>query len=480
MSKLKNVIKQLSETDYQSIFDSLQSNGAEKSAFLLKYIREKQLNDTKIMEALDLNTSAYYTMRSRLNQKIEEYLLQQMENPRTDLVKKTASIQDVVFTKNRALCITTLKKFEKELQSYDLSNELTVVYKLLKKMNAHTQESFHYKQMYNKHVAYMLALDKGEDIITEYFRKYGEFFVSSDLTKKIELEYTLKELSNVSKLYQSHRLYVYQNLVLVFHLVHVNDTFELSSEDESVEDIFNKIDKIFEDYYLDTFYFNIKIVFEFLKMEYYSKYKLYKNVEKYFDQVNAQLPKFLDCYSLYTFPSRVLLTKLERNLRMYYERNLYDEAKILLDNVHLDKDDKPSYIVFHSYRALACYYVDKYDECIIWLDKLTENIVFKYYPEAFVQVKLLLILQYALMKDKKGFEQTFGSIKRFIRDDENDELDTNYMLSYLKLLRYSFSDNPKLKGIKMREFMSKIVLPEEGFCMLNYIRLDDRLIQRLM
>ncbi|HTF81214.1 MAG TPA: hypothetical protein VL947_05805, partial [Cytophagales bacterium] len=90
------------------------------------------------------------------------------------------------------------------------------------------------------------------------------------------------------------------------------------------------------------------------------------------------------------------------------------------------------------------------------------------------------ILQYALQKDKKGFEQTFGSIKRFIRDDENDELDTNYMLSYLKMLRYSFSDNPKLKATKMREYMSKIILPEEGFCILNYIRLDDRLLQRLM
>lgn len=480
MSKLKNVIKQLSETDYHNIFESLLNSGAEKSAHLLKYIREKQLNDTKIMEALDLNTSAYYTMRSRLNQKIEEYLLQQMENPRTDLVKKTASIQDVIFNKNRSLSITTLKKFEKELQSYDLSNELTIVYKLLKKMHAHTSEGYHYKQMYNKHVAYMLALDKAEDIITDYFRKYGEYFVSSDLTKKVELEFMLKELCNVSKLYQSHRLYVYQNLVYIFHLIHVNENLEISKEDDAVEDIFAKIDKVFEDYYLDTYYFNIKIVFEFLKMEYYSKYKLYKNVEKYFDQVNMVLPNFLDSYSLFTFPPRVLLTKLERNLRMYYERNLYDEAKILLDNVFLDKEDKPSYILYHSYRALCCYYVDKYEECMYWIDKLTENVVFKYYPEAFVQVKLLLILQCALLKDKKGFEQTFGSIKRFIRDDDNEELDTNYMLAYLKMLRYSFSDNPKLKGVKMREYMSKIILPEEGFCILNYIRLDDRLLQRLM
>ncbi|MDZ7604780.1 MAG: hypothetical protein U5K79_04150 [Cyclobacteriaceae bacterium] len=42
---------------------------------------------------MDVNTNAYYTLRSRLNQKVEEYLLQQMENPRTDILKKVADIQ---------------------------------------------------------------------------------------------------------------------------------------------------------------------------------------------------------------------------------------------------------------------------------------------------------------------------------------------------------------------------------------------------
>ncbi|MFN8437956.1 MAG: hypothetical protein U0V72_09965 [Cytophagales bacterium] len=483
MSKLKNVIRQLSDADYQEIFNSLMDSGAEKSAHLLKYFKEKQLNDTKIMDALDLNTSAYYTMRSRLNQKIEEYLLQQMENPRTDLVKKTASIHDVIFSKNRSLSITTLKKFEKELQSYDLSNELTFVYKLLKKMHAHTPEGYHYKQMYNKHVAYMLALDKAEDLITEYFRKYGEFFVSSDNNRKLELEYSLKELINVSKLYQSHRLYVYQSLVNIFHLIHVDDRFSISESDETIDEIFVKLDKIFEEFYLDTFYFNIKIVFEYLKLEYYSKYKLFKNVEKYHDEINSVLPKFLECYSLFTFPYRILLTKLERNLRLFYERSLYDESRVLLDAIYLDKDDKPSFIIYHSYRALTCYYVDKYTEALEWIDKLIENVVFKYYQEALVQVKLLQILLYALNKDKKGFEQAFGSIKRIINvDNEDKETDavTSYILAYLKMLRYSFSENNKLKSQKMKEFMQKIVLPEEGFCILNYIRLDERLLQKLM
>ena len=135
MAKLKNIIKQLSEQDFEAIYDSLMENGADKSAYLLKSMREKSTSDNKIMSELEVNTNAYYTLRSRLNQKIEEYLLQQLESPRTDLLKKVANINEIIFTKKKAIAIATLKKLEKELLDYDLSNELTVIYKSLKKLH---------------------------------------------------------------------------------------------------------------------------------------------------------------------------------------------------------------------------------------------------------------------------------------------------------------------------------------------------------
>ncbi|MEO1099759.1 MAG: hypothetical protein AAFX57_18700, partial [Bacteroidota bacterium] len=134
MAKLKNIIKQLSTKDYESIKDALIESNAEKSAYLLQAMRERQLSDSKIMGELGVNTNAYYTLRSRLNQKIEEYLLQIMESPRTDILKKVANINEIIFTKKKAIAVATLKKLERELLDYDLSNELTIVYKSLKKM----------------------------------------------------------------------------------------------------------------------------------------------------------------------------------------------------------------------------------------------------------------------------------------------------------------------------------------------------------
>src|SRR6267154_1915198 len=107
MAKLKNIIKQLSEKDYKEIYDSLMESNADKSAYVLKSLRERQLSDSKIMVELEVNANAYYTLRSRLNQKIEEHLLQQMESPRTDILRKVANLNEVLFTKKRTISITT-------------------------------------------------------------------------------------------------------------------------------------------------------------------------------------------------------------------------------------------------------------------------------------------------------------------------------------------------------------------------------------
>ncbi len=478
MSKLKNIIKQLSNEDYIAIHDNLIFGGAEKSAQLLKFMREKQLSDTKIMEALDVNTNAYYTLRSRLNQKIEEHLLQQMENPRTDLLKKVSNISEIVYTKKRAIAVATLKKLEKELIDYDLSNELTMIYKLLKRLNINHEDHFYYKQLYNRHIAYMLALDKAEDLLADYFRKYGNFFLTSDESIKFELMLLFKEIINVGKLYQSHRLYVYQSAIYVFHRLFVDENEDLGEEEEPIEDVLLNVEKIFETYYLDSNYYHLKIVFEYLKLEYYTHYKVYKKAEKYFEDVNNNIGILISNYSLFTFPPQALLTKLSRSLRLDIERELYDENKKLFDDLELDVNDLPKTIIYQVYRALCCFYVDKYDEASKWLNKLLNEVSFKKYPLALVEVKLLLLLQYCIMDDFDLFNQLLSSIQRQLRALEKENLEqTN---NFIKLLKVSLNESGKVKASKLKSISTRIYGDDANFSLLNYIKIDDKFLQKLL
>lgn len=478
MAKLKNIIKQLSSSDYQSIYDSLIESNAEKSAYLLKFMREKQLSDNKIMEALDVNTNAYYTLRSRLNQKIEEYLLQQMENPRTDLLKKVANISDIVFTKKRAIAIATLKKLEKELLDYDLSNELIIIYKSLKKLHINTPEHFHYSQLYNKNIAYMLAIDKAEDLLAEYFKKFGKYTLSGNEIERLELTLLHREMQNVCKLYQSHRLYIYQSCMSIFHRLFVDRSESEDQEAEPIEDILNNVQKIFDDYYLDAIYYNLKLVFEFLKLEYYTYYKVYRKAEKYYEEVNDYTSVLLSNYSLYTYPPQFLLTKLDRAIRVGTEAQLYEDNKELFEDFDSDPNDIPKYITYISYRALSCYYAERFDEASRWLNKLLNELSLKRYPQAQLEIKLLLTLQYCLMNDYDLFNQSINSIQRQIRIMGKENYD--HVLLFTKILKTAASENKKNKESKLKALINKFkTTASPHFSPIMHIKMDDRFVEKL-
>lgn len=479
MAKLKNIIKQLSADDYQAIHDSLIESNAEKSAYLLHAMRERQLPDHKIMEELDVNNNAYYTLRSRLNQKIEEHLLQQMESPRTDILKNVANINEIIFTKKRAIAIATLKKLEKELLDYDLSNELTVVYKSLKKLHVNSQDHFHYSQLYNKHVAYMLAIDKAEDILSQYFKKYGVYSLNGEETDKLGLSLMIKEMANVSALYKSHRLYVYYSCISIFHRLFVEvEEDNLDDDQEPIEDILEKVQKVFDSYQLDSIYYHLNLVFEFLKLEYYTHYKLYRKAEKYYEEVNDATDNLLTNYSLYTYPSQFLITKIMRHLRLNTAHEMYEENEAVFQHFESNQADIPQYINYVLYRSVCCYYVGKCDEAARWINNLLNEISLKKYPIAQLEIKVILALQYCLLDDYDLFNQLINSIQRQIRLIGKDKCE--HLLIFTKMLKISLSDIKKNKADKISELAKKfdqINIPLTAHTKL--IKIDEALIEKL-
>ncbi|HBH24757.1 MAG TPA: hypothetical protein DDY13_15230 [Cytophagales bacterium] len=478
MAKLKNIIKQLSDEDFESIYQSLIESSAEKSAFLLRSIREKQQSDSKIMDELGVNTNAYYTLRSRLNQKIEEYLLQQMENPRTDILKKVANINETIFTKKKAIAIATLKKLEKELLDYDLSNELTIVYKSLKKLHINSADYFNYSQLYNRHVAYTLAVDKAEELLAEYFKKYGDYFLTGDDTSKLELSLLCKEMNNVCALYKSHRLYVYLNCINIFHRLHVEGEDNMEDDLEPIQDILLNVQHIFDEYHLDSIYYHLHIVFEFLKLEYYDHYKVFRKAENFFEEVNDKCSSLLTNYTLYTFPSQFLITKIKRHIRMNIVEEMYEENEAIFADFEADVEYTPNYINYIMYRALSCYFVKKYDEAAKWINNLLNEISLKKYPEAQLEIKVILALQYCMMKDYELFNQLINSIQRQIRLLGKESCE--HVILFTKMLKISVSESKKNKKEKIKSLANKIELIEkESFAPTLLVRIDDAFIDEL-
>lgn len=478
MAKLKNIIKQLSDSDYTSIHESLIENSAEKSAYLLKAMRERSLSDNKIMDELGVNTNAYYTLRSRLNQKIEEYLLQQMENPRTDLIKKVANINEVIFTKKRAIAIATLKKIEKELLDYDLPSELTTIYKTLRKLHINTPDHFTYSQHYNKHVAYTLAVDKAEELLSQYFKKYGDYTMSRDETTQLELSLLSDEMNNLCNLYESHRLYIYQSCLNIFHRLFVEGESYDTSSHEPIEDILDKMQEILSNYYLDSIYHHLQLVYELLRLEYYNHYKVYRKAEDYYEEVNDAVDTLLTNYSLHSYPAQYLISKIERAQRMGNEETLYEENKMLFHDYEGDIEDVPKYVTYIMYRALSCYYAGEYNESARWINNLLNELSLKKYPYAQLEVKAVLALQYCLMNDYDLFNQLTNSIQRQIRllGKENCES----IVIFTKILKISVSDVKRDKHNKIKTLAERFArFDMKHFAPTMLINMDEAFINKL-
>src|SRR6187551_3780086 len=478
MAKLKNIIKQLSEKDFKAIYDSLIESNAEKSAYLLKSLRERQLSDNKIMAELDVNANAYYTLRSRLNLKIEEYLMGQLESPRTDVLRKVANINEVLFTKKKAISVATLKKLEKELLDYDLANELTVIYKSLKRLNINSPDYFQYSQLYNRHVAYMLAVDKSEDLLADYFKKFGDFLLNGAEIEKLGLTLVMKEMQNVAKLYESHRLYVYQSCMYVFHRLFVEVDDNMHQEGESIEDIFEKVQRMFESYHLDSIYYHLNLVFEFLKLEYYNHYKVYRQAEKYFEEVNDACGNLLVNYSTFTFPSQFLISKIERHIRTGNEADMYGENETIFLDYEIDMLDIPRHIIYVVYKAISAYYVGKFDGSAKLINGLLNDVSLKKYPYAQLEIKSLLALQYTLLKDFELFNQLSNSIQRQIRMFGKDDCE-NIQL-FLKVLKIATSEAKKEKVKKINAVLPRLGATTVGyFAPTKLIKLDERFVDLL-
>jgi hypothetical protein len=451
MSKLKNIIKQLSQNDYTAIYDSLIQSNAEKSAFLLKFMREKQLSDAKIMTELDVNNNAYYTLRSRLNQKIEEHLLAQMESPRTTLIKKVSTINEILFTKKKTIAVATLKKLEKELLDYDLANELTIVYKSLKKLLIHQPEDhFHYSQLYNRHVAYMLAIDKSEDLLSNYFKQYSEYYLTHEDTDIIRMNAMREELVNVAKLYQSHRLFVYESFVNIFHQLFVEPEKMII---ENIEEVFEKIQNTFDLYYLDGSYYHLILVLEYLQFEFYQKQGDTTKADKYFGEVSESLNGFITNYSLYTASTQFLTSKIQHHFKHQTMLELYEENKVTFDDFEINKKNSNEFLTYVVYRAITCYHAEKYEEAAKILNNFLNESNIKKYPLMYMEVKLLLALQYCMLKDEDLLNQLINSTQRQIRLMGKDEC--QHVVYFVKILKTLSKDDKKNKEAKAHSLGKK-------------------------
>jgi len=477
MIKFKSIVLQLKEEEYNDLCQQFVETKADKYLRLLTLYRENKYNDEEIQAMLDVNTSAYYTLKSRLFDKIQDFLTNNMSTPIIDLLRKVANIPTLIYDTHRDTAIAILSKLESELHDYDMPYELSSVYSALKKMHVHSPKYYEYTQLYNKHLAYTIALDKAEDLLNTFMRTVGEYFASRNKAQIDYLSLIKQEMVNIFKLYESHHLQVYKDIIDITFALYVPNP-EAMKDDDPVEDILARMEKTFTTYSKDSNYQHLQLVYNDLAFEYYHKLNLPKKEAKFFDEVDKKLTSFL-LFNHCCFTTHFLLSKIERHIELGTEESLYEDNQDNLPNYEPDKSDIPNYINYSKYMATCAFYAKKYQEAVHILNGLINDISFKNYPHSEIEVKLLLALNYSMINKYDPATSLLRSVTRKIRE-LNDEMGYENALIFYKILSLQMSSSARQVDQKITQLFAKFdLLNQKSNRMLEYIKIDENFIKAL-
>jgi hypothetical protein len=478
METLNKTIKKLNENEYQDLLSAVAGRKNNKPYLVLEAARNNNYDEERMMELLNVNPSTYYTLKSRLNERIAQYLSQNVKNPIGALKDKVALVPAMVFGNDREVALRALKNLEKQLIEYDLSNELIIVYKAMARLSMYNGDFDYYEKEYNRHVAYSLAVVKAEDLFYDFVKRAGNYFLTKDENDKESVQACLRELTNISELYQGHRLFVMYNIVRIYYLCIFTKPENLKSLEIEVDTILQQIKKHFDKYELDTFYQSIKFLVDYLYFEYYQRTGNNVRADHYYQQINANVPEvaFKPVFSFYV--TQFLRSKIDRFLVNGNVQELTDINAELESNFDTDISEPYPCISFRSYLAIGKFYEGDYSSSARIMNNLRNEISMKRYLFTDVEHKLFQAMQYCFMGEDGLCAQLLQSVKRQINDDEAGYESASIFIKLLKA------------AIKPEEFRKKVKrLTEiyEAFKNLNtgnktilwFVKMDEAMIRKM-
>ncbi len=477
METLNKTIKKLNDSEYQELLSAVAGRKNNKPYLVLEAARKENYDEGQMMDMLGVNPSTYYTLKSRLNERIAQYLSSNVKNPISVLKDKVAMVPAMVFGNDREVSIRALKNLEKQLIEYDLSNELIVVYKALARLCMYNGDFDYYEKEYNRHVAFSLAVVKAEDLFYDFVKRAGNYLLTRDERDKEAVQATLRELTNISELYQGHRLLVLYNIVRIYYLCIFTKADNLRSLEMEIDNILQQIKKNFDKYEMDTFYQSIKFMVDYLYFEYYQKTGNVARADYYYKMINKNVPEtaFKPAFSFYV--TQFLQSKVERYLQTNNITDLTDLHSELENSFDVNVNEPYPYVSYRRFLAVSKFYEGDFSGAARILNNLRNEMSMKKFVYTDVEYKLFQAMQYCFLGEDGLCSQLLQSVKRQINDD-----DANYESAtlFIKMLKTAIKPEEFRKKVrKLTEIYHAFSAATASNKMLWYVKLDEPMLRKM-
>lgn len=449
---LYKIVSQLTEEEYQEIHSSFIANKAEKSASFLQTIRENPESPEKdFLDNYDISPSAFYVLKSRLNQRIETFLLNRMGDPNLQLIQRVLNVNELVFNNPREISVAAMRRLEKELLSFDFPYGLMIVYKELQNLHAFDEDNYTYfKSRYNQQVAYAVAMDKGADLVVQFFKAFDTWYLGRKDREHAEMIRTMEKIDNLTNLYESHRLYIFKSIIHIYAKLFIEIPDTIRCEVEDTEVMFERCIEILGEYKDDTLYQNLQILFNFLRFTYYEKSQIRDKSKIYFEILDYKIEEMLTSYHLNSNTSLFLFQKLRYHVRHNTVDQLIKDIENYIGEIDLDPYRITFFVNYHRFLAHSYFIAGEYKTASRILYRLRNEVNLRknVHVHMELEIKFSLALTYVMLQDFDLANQLILSLQRQLRKASMVRYD--HAKKLLKVLNVALGGKPKTRLKNLR------------------------------
>ncbi len=410
MLNLKKIITQLDADVFHTLEENLIKTKADNFLFLLRSYREDVLKDNQIIEKLDISSNSLYVLKSRLNDKIQEHLSGgDIHQDKNEVFRLLHSIPEICQTKPREVSSSFLQKLEKDLMRYDMHNELLVVYSALKKNHLFSEKYFHYSQLYNKHLAFTVSLEKSEELLGNFNRTLGQYDFSRLPRTLEQLLFLKKGINDHYALNPSRQIELIKNVMDIQLQIFCSQKGDVKSTEELIHDTYKIINSLPE----SSPYRSWLSVLDYLYFEHFYRIGQTQKAAEYFEKTNHNIQHLLlmspVCLVAQFLVSRICYAQEQNKIEL-----LLEETSEILS----DPEDKHAQILLGIYHATLLYYQAKYKEACGRLNAILNINSFKDYFHINTEIKLMLSYFYILQKEYDMADSILKNIYRKIKSEQ--------------------------------------------------------------
>jgi|GEM_PF-1856932 len=453
---LYKIVTQLTEEEFDEIYANFVNSKADKSALFLKIIRDNpHTPDKEFLEKQDATShSAFYVLKSRLNEKIETYLLNRVGDDDLPILKRVLNTYELIYNNPREISITALRRLEKELVRFDFPYGLMIVYKGLQNMFIYDEQKYdYYKSRYTQQVSYALALNEATDLVIQFFTVFDSYYSARKERDLQELAKIVKRIIKVSEAYDSHRLYILKSIVCLSHSLLIDLPEEQRLKVEEMEGMFTKAFEILSEYSDDGLYKNLNLIFDYLRFSFYDYCGNIERSRIYFEILDYKIEELITGYHFNVNTSFILFHKLRYHIQNNTLRELLYDAENFLSGIEVDPYRLTYFVNYHLFHAHVQFLNRDYKKASRILYNLRNEVNLRKHVHLSLETKFFLALSYVMMDDFDLANQLILSLQRQLRN--NKALNYKHCKFLLRVFSVYLGGKPHTKEKNLQNYIGK-------------------------